>query len=163
MQDKRYHNKFRNTATAFYSLRVYGLKEYYRGLVPILLRNGPSNCLFFRLRHETKDRLVPPDSSWYGNLVFDFLNGALIGAFISTVFYPVNVVKTRLQAQVGGRHQGFVEAFLTIYRERDCSLRRMFYGVHMNYTRALVSWGIINASYEVVRNILKHDFPEDSD
>ncbi len=30
----------------------------------------------------------------------------------------------------------------------------MFYGVHVNYTRALISWGIINASYELLHGLL---------
>ncbi|CAG0918588.1 unnamed protein product [Notodromas monacha] len=153
MQDKRYHHKFRNTMGAFRSLWRFGIKEYYRGAVPILLRNGPSNCLFFRLRRETKDAFSPL-ATWYGNLVFDFLNGAVIGAFISTLFYPVNVVKTRIQARVGGRFRGIVETFVEIYRERGV---KMYYGVHLNYTRALVSWGIINASYEVFKNLLGAD------
>jgi hypothetical protein len=28
----------------------------------------------------------------------------------------------------------------------------MFRGVHINFTRSLISWGIINASYEVIKN-----------
>ena len=32
----------------------------------------------------------------------DFLSGAVLGAFISTVFFPVNVTKTHMQLVVGG-------------------------------------------------------------
>lgn len=31
-----------------------GFKELYRGLVPVLLRNGPSNAVFFILREEAQ-------------------------------------------------------------------------------------------------------------
>lgn len=47
LQTREYHNKFSNTLDAFYDLRRYGLKEYYRGLSAIVLRNGPSNVAFF--------------------------------------------------------------------------------------------------------------------
>lgn len=47
MQSRAYHNKFSNTLDAFYNLRTYGLREYYRGLTAIILRNGPSNVAFF--------------------------------------------------------------------------------------------------------------------
>lgn len=36
----------------------HGIKEFYRGIVPILYRNGPSNACFFILREEA-DRLLP--------------------------------------------------------------------------------------------------------
>jgi hypothetical protein len=32
----------------------FGWKEFYRGLVPILFRNGPSNAVFFVLREEAQ-------------------------------------------------------------------------------------------------------------
>lgn len=35
----------------------HGLKEFYRGFVPILLRNGPSNSLFFLFREEANEML----------------------------------------------------------------------------------------------------------
>jgi hypothetical protein len=35
-------------------IKENGVKELYRGLVPILLRNGPSNALFFVLREEAQ-------------------------------------------------------------------------------------------------------------
>jgi hypothetical protein len=55
----------------------YGFKELYRGLVPILARNGPSNAVFFILREEALEKLPKRD----GNLVHlqQFLSGALIG------------------------------------------------------------------------------------
>lgn len=31
-----------------------GIRELYRGLAPILLRNGPSNAVFFVLREEAQ-------------------------------------------------------------------------------------------------------------
>ena len=34
-----------------------GIKELYRGLVPVLWRNGPSNAMFFVLREEADSRL----------------------------------------------------------------------------------------------------------
>lgn len=40
-----------------YVWKNYGYIEFYRGLVPILIRNGPSNALFFILREEVSERL----------------------------------------------------------------------------------------------------------
>lgn len=77
-----------------------------------------------------------------------------MGAFISTVFYPVNIIKTHMQCTVGGPFNSLWKTSRTVYVERERSLRKMFYGVHVNYTRALISWGIINASYELLMGLL---------
>lgn len=45
-------------------------------------------------------------------------------------------------------------ACLLVYRERGGSISKIYYGVSMNCTRALLSWGIINVSYEVLRSFL---------
>ena len=81
-------------------LRKFGFAEYYRGLVAILLRNGPSNVLFFGLRTEIKERIPAPDDAWWAHILTDFVSGAFLGAFISTVMYPVNVIKAHQQTQV---------------------------------------------------------------
>lgn len=58
LADSHYHKHFRNTSQAFQYVYVnYGYRELFRGLTPILLRNGPSNVLFFILREEAATRL----------------------------------------------------------------------------------------------------------
>lgn len=55
LADSYYHEKYRNTYHAFRMIYTeLGWKELYRGLVPILLRNGPSNAVFFILREEAQ-------------------------------------------------------------------------------------------------------------
>lgn len=153
LQDRHYHERFRNTWHAFGELRAFGVREYWRGLTPILARNGLSNALFFTLRDEL-GRLAPPTHHWAGKLLTDFACGALVGAFISTVFYPLNIVKTHMQCHLGGPFHSVWATTRVVYEERHRSIRKMFYGVHVNYTRALISWGIINASYELLHGLL---------
>lgn len=53
MQETQYHGKFKNTPAAFYQLYTqYGVREYYRGLSAVLMRNGPSNVIFFASREK---------------------------------------------------------------------------------------------------------------
>lgn len=152
LQDRYFNNKFRNSYHVVVELRKYGLKEYYRGLTPILIRNGPGNVLFFSLKGTVKD-VLPETDKWWGHMAEDFVSGSVVGAFISTVFYPVNVVKTKMQVCCGGRFMSFSEACKLTYIERGRSIRKMFVGVHINYTRAFLSWGIINASYELLMKL----------
>lgn len=155
----RGHNeRFKNTFDVFKILgKDYGFREYYRGLTPILLRNGPSSVLFFGLRGPIKSTL-PEAKTSIGNAFSDFVSGAVLGACLSTLFYPINVVKSHMQKQLGGEFISFQKAFITVFRERKGSVRRLFYGVSLNYTRALVSWGVINCSYEMLESWLSHGY-----
>lgn len=154
LQDHRHHGRFNNTAHTFRTLLTeYGIRECYRGLVPILLRNGPSNVLFFGLRGPIKEQL-PEATSRAGHLLNDFVCGGLLGAALGIMFYPLNVVKSRAQSQVGGDFQPCRKVFLTVWRERGGSLTMLFRGAHLNYHRSLLSWGIINATYELLLKLL---------
>ncbi|XP_074595704.1 mitochondrial nicotinamide adenine dinucleotide transporter SLC25A51 [Brevipalpus obovatus] len=154
LQDPKYNHQFNNTFHTFKEIRRFGIKEYYRGLAPILLRNGPSNVLFFSLRDQVMDTF-PPRNKWWSELVVNFASGACIGALISTVFYPVNVIKTKMQTNlVGSNFISMSKAAKLVYIERQGSIRAIFYGVHLNYARSFLSWGIINASYEMLRKFL---------
>ncbi len=133
---------------------MHGVGEYYRGLTAILLRNCPGNAIFFYSREKIKESLPAKwrDSPHLANLS-DFLSGAVLGALISTLFYPVNVTKTHMQLVVGGDFLRFRRVFLELLRERG--VRGMFRGVHINYTRSFIQWGIINVTYENLLAFLK--------
>ncbi|KAL8575027.1 hypothetical protein ACOMHN_063559 [Nucella lapillus] len=153
LQDRTYHHRFRNTFHAAVELRLFGFSEYYRGLVVILLRNGPSNVLFF-LGKEFVNEHIPSLASESSHVAKDFVCGACLGALCGTVFFPFNVVKTRMQSKLGGPFMGMRQAFREVWVERDRSLSNLYRGVHVNYMRSFISWGIINASYEYLLHLL---------
>ena len=149
LQAKQFNGTYSNTFHVFKSLYgAHGTREFYRGISACFIRNGLSNVLFFGLREPLKNDLL--NSFKAGPYLCDFISGAVLGALLSTVFYPLNVIKTRMQARVGGRHVKIHETFQLIFKERGYSWRRMFHGVHINFTRSLLSWGIINATYEAL-------------
>lgn len=146
-------------------MRSHGFLEYYRGITAILLRNGPSNILFFSLRDHVRGYLSPSGShsSIGADLWRDFLSGSCVGAVISTLFYPVNVIRTRMQTEPPGtRHLSLWRASVDIYHQRDGNLRKLMRGVHINYSRSFLSWGIINACYELFHRGLDHTDSERS-
>lgn len=150
----QYHNQLKNTAhAARHIARHYGIKEFYRGHRPILLRNGPSNAMFFIIRDEIKQRLPKQDSILYQSIQ-NFLAGASIGAFLSTLFYPLNVIKIAMQCELGGPHRTISYKFKYILRERGSNFVNFYHGALLNNARAFLSWGIINASYEIFRKLL---------
>ncbi|KAJ8960922.1 hypothetical protein NQ318_020222 [Aromia moschata] len=153
LADAKYHDEYRNTVHAFKVLRNYGLGEYYRGLVPILFRNGPSNVGFFILRDEIQCRIPK-----YENEVFrtttEFICGALIGVVLSSLFYPLNVLKVTMQSKVGGGYENPIKVLLQIYRDRGGKIRYIYHGVHANCTRAFLSWGVMNTAYEHLKALI---------
>lgn len=58
LADATYHEHYKNTHHALRLLVAeHGFRELYRGIIPILWRNGPSNSLFFVMREEANNRL----------------------------------------------------------------------------------------------------------
>ncbi|XP_014214563.1 solute carrier family 25 member 51 [Copidosoma floridanum] len=147
LQDRGHHHKFKNTPHAFsVLLREYGLSECYRGLVPIIYRNGLSNLMFFTLR-EQSIKIRGPENSTMSN----FISGALIGGVTSTFFYPVNVIKVHMQSKIGGDFEKFTKCVREVYLLRNRSITSFYKGVHLNFIRSFISWGVINASYDSLK------------
>jgi len=66
LQDRQSHRQYNNTIDAFRKLKIYGIKEYYRGLTAILCRNSPSNVLCFTFRGKANKFLPEIDSKiWW--------------------------------------------------------------------------------------------------
>lgn len=157
LSDAQYHSKFKNTVHAFKALRVYGLGEYYRGLTPILLRNGPSNVGFFILRDEIHKR-IPETNSKTIRTMMEFFCGAFIGVVLSSFFYPLNVVKIAVQSKIGGEYESPWRVLVQIYHERGSKVRYIYNGVHMNCSRAFLSWGVMNTAYGHIKAIIYKDW-----
>ncbi|KAG9404820.1 hypothetical protein AC1031_005024 [Aphanomyces cochlioides] len=133
----------------FVRINAVSFRENYRGLTAILMRNAPSNVIFFGLREHVRE-MLPVTTTSSATVAVDFASGAMLGAFLSTLFFPLNVAKTRMQSVYGPheRYIGVAEALKLTYHERGCSWARVYRGVHINFARSLVTWGIINSAYE---------------
>jgi len=156
LQATEYNTKFKGFFDATLKLRSYGWAEYYRGFYAVFLRNGPQTVLFFHLKPQVTtflDRNAGRLKSTVGeqctNWLVNFCSGAAIAAFTSTVFYPLSVVKSRMQFKLGGE---FENPYTVL---RQLTMKQRFAGVQTNIFRAFVSWGIINASYEGFIQVLR--------
>ncbi|CAD5229640.1 unnamed protein product [Bursaphelenchus okinawaensis] len=153
LQTHHYHGHFKNTKEAIKYVYGFGIHEFYRGLSLVVLRNGLSNSLFFTLREPLRllfiEKLNLQKSSMSAaTFISNFVSGAILGASISTLFFPVNVVKHRLQSELGTTFQSPIRVFRMVWEERNRSLKGLFRGVQMNFTRSLIAWGITNSVYE---------------
>lgn len=153
LQDRASAKKFPNSVSVFRALHEFGIGEYYRGLTPIVVRNSLSNAMFFLSRKRLKALFPETESSVIDSLE-DFASGGILGATISTLFYPLNVIKTRMQVQIGGEFPTMHAVFWQLYRERNSSVLSLLRGADTNVVRCLISWGLINATYELLEKWL---------
>ncbi|XP_068154190.1 mitochondrial nicotinamide adenine dinucleotide transporter SLC25A51 [Drosophila tropicalis] len=159
LADSKFHQYFSNTSSAFrYVVTNYGFRELYRGIEPVFWRNGLSNALFFMLREEASVRL-PQRKSLSSRTAQEFVAGAVIGASISTLFYPLNVIKVSLQSDMGHPTEGSWQACKRIYRERDSRIGHFYRGCAFNTGRSFISWGIMNTAYENLKKLM-HQRPQ---
>lgn len=175
LQTPDFHNRFRNTVEAFYVInKQHGLIEFYRGYSLMVLRNGLSNVIFFTLREPFRESVLwtctklrnqqinenansfsteqPPSPNKTETIAANFISGAILGACISTLFFPVNVIKNRIQSSLGGAFYSPLTILRIVWKERDAKIRALFRGAHLNFTRSLMTWGITNTVYEFLMN-----------
>lgn len=148
LQDSKNHSRFKNTIDAFSQIRrLHGFTEFYRGVTAVLVRNCPANVVYF----SAIEYFSKPNPSF----LLQFFTGACIGALISTANFPTNVCRTHMMVQLGGPFVSILHVFKTLLHERG--IRGMFRGVHLNYTRSFLSWGIITVVHQRLRALLdKH-------
>jgi Mitochondrial carrier protein len=150
LQHRPFQQEFKNTAHVAMRLYHMGWREYYRGFTAVIVRNAPSSALFFLLRDPVRETVLRSDKP---SILADFLAGAVLGASISTLFYPLNHAKGIMQLQIGGKGASFLQTLVRSYRESN-GFGRIYNGVYTNAVRSLLSWGIVNASYEVYKKLI---------
>lgn len=84
----------------------------------------------------------------------EFLAGACIGALISSIFYPLNVIKVSMQSTMGTSSISITTALMNVYNERGRKISNVYKGVGVNCSRAFLSWGIMNTAYEHIKKLL---------
>lgn len=55
---------------------------------------------------------------------------------------------------MGGPYINIIKIFQQIYNERNRKLVNFYKGCSVNFTRAFLSWGLINSSYEFFKGII---------
>ena len=141
---------YKNTSQALSSLyKTYGLRELYRGLSPILLRNCIGNILYFTGKDWFYRRSYSQDFSVGRRHLTDFIIGGFLGSTIGAVIFPFNVVKAQMQFSVGSQYTSLRSTLRTLINEREHKkFARLYSGLPVNFFRSLISWGVITMVYE---------------
>lgn len=149
LQDDKSNRRFANT---FQLVRDLGFREWYRGIRPILLRNGPATFIYFSIYEQSLQ--VTRN---------EFFRGAMGGICATCYGYIFNVVKARQQAIISvpesEKYKSNLFTLRQIYNERERSVFQLFRGFRFALLRTSLSWGITTyfykTCYEYFTNIEK--------
>ncbi|CAH8665074.1 unnamed protein product [Schistosoma rodhaini] len=157
LQNKDYHDRYKNTFHALINVTSnHGVKELYRGLSPVLVRNSAANGLYFCGHKWLNDiRVRRTCESTMERSLWNFALGGILGGTIGMVTFPLNVIKTRMQSNVGGSFNGFRPTLVSlVYEDSDKpNILRLFRGVPANFIRSVFSWGLITMTFHFLLEI----------
>ncbi|KAM9955597.1 hypothetical protein ACTFIW_009090 [Dictyostelium discoideum] len=103
------------------TFRAEGLSGFFKGLESTVWRHACWNGGYFGLIHTIKAALPKPTTE-QGVLVNNFIAGGLAGTFGTMLNTPADVVKSRIQNQVGaGKYNWCIPSIFTVAREEGFS------------------------------------------
>ncbi|CAO2205104.1 unnamed protein product [Urochloa humidicola] len=148
-------------------LRREGLRGIYRGLTVTALRDAPAHGVYFWTYEYARERLHPGCRRGGGggggeSLATMLVSGGLAGVASWVCCYPLDVVKSRLQAQqpaaaafpaaAAARYRGVVDCFRRSVREEGLPV--LWRGMGTAVARAFVVNGAIFSAYELALRFL---------
>ncbi|KAG8053112.1 hypothetical protein GUJ93_ZPchr0001g31390 [Zizania palustris] len=138
-------------------LRREGVRGIYRGLAVTALRDAPAHGVYFWTYEYARERLHPGcRRSGQENLATMLVSGGLAGVASWVCCYPLDVVKSRLQAQsYPPRYRGVVDCFRRSVREEGLPV--LWRGLGTAVARAFVVNGAIFSAYELALRFLASD------
>lgn len=140
-------------------LRREGLRGIYRGLSITVLRDAPSHGFYFWTYEYMRERLHPGcRKNGQESLQTMLVAGGLAGVASWVCCYPLDVVKTRLQAQSPSsvlKYNGIIDCFHKSVKAEGYGV--LWRGLGAAVARAFVVNGAIFAAYEVALRCLFHN------
>ncbi|PKA63471.1 Mitochondrial arginine transporter BAC2 [Apostasia shenzhenica] len=135
-------------------LKSEGLRGIYRGFLITILRDSPAHGVYFWTYEYTREKMHPRcrknGDEKFGTMLFA---GGLAGVASWVFCYPLDLVKSRLQAQSNPpRYNGIIDCFKKSVREEGYSV--LWRGLGAAVTRAFVVNGAIFSAYELALRFL---------
>ncbi|GFP99665.1 mitochondrial arginine transporter bac2 [Phtheirospermum japonicum] len=129
--------------------KTEGFKGIYRGLTITVLRDAPAHGVYFLTYEYTREQFHPGCRK-NGQETFQtmLLAGGLAGVASWICCYPLDVIKTRIQAQSRSsmKYAGIVDCFRRSVREEGYTV--LFRGLGTAVARAFIVNGAIFTAYE---------------
>jgi len=139
---------------AAYIIKTNGLKGIYKGGIPMLGRD----CLAFGLYGLTYETLSNALKSrkWTDSLglLADFVGGGIAGCVSWITTMPMDVIKSRYQADMKNEYKGPLDCALRSYREEGVTV--FFRGALVSCLRAFPVNGVMFLVYAQIIQYLRH-------
>lgn len=135
-------------------IKEQGVQGLYKGVVATGIRQASSVGVRFMLYNEVR-AVIAGGKDAKGKPWHSMVAGGTVGAISVIVNNPVDVVKSRIQAQGSGpnpAYTGTVQAFFKILREEGA--RSFFKGVEARVLRVGLGQAITFATYEQIFQII---------
>uniref|UniRef100_A0A5B7CCL5 Mitochondrial arginine transporter BAC2 n=1 Tax=Davidia involucrata TaxID=16924 RepID=A0A5B7CCL5_DAVIN len=134
--------------------KTESLRGIYRGLTITVLRDAPAHGVYFWTYEYLREQLHPGcRKSGQDSFKTMLIAGGLAGVASWICCYPLDVVKTRLQAQ--SKYNGIVDCFRRSIEEDGFSV--LWRGLGTAVGRAFVVNGTIFTAYEIALRCLFHN------
>jgi len=135
----------------------YGVTGLYRGFLATLARQTPSFAVYFGTYDRLKDYTTEHCFGTNHSLLASIASGGIAGSLAWAVVYPVDLVKSRIQAlplDVSSRAE---RSMFTVGQKvvRDHGWRALYRGLGITIMRAFPVNGIIFPVYEITLNALR--------
>ncbi|XP_051119043.1 mitochondrial arginine transporter BAC2-like [Andrographis paniculata] len=136
-------------------LRTEGWRGIYRGLTVTVLRDAPAHGVYFWTYEYTREQLHPGcRKTGQESFRTMLLAGGLAGVASWICCYPLDVIKTRIQAQTQstpGKYSGIVDCFTRSVKEEGYNV--LWRGLGTAITRAFIVNGAIFTAYETALRV----------
>lgn len=132
-----------------------GLRGIYRGLGITVLRDAPAHGLYFWTYEYTREKLHPGcRKSCQESLDTMLVSGGLAGVASWVFSYPLDVIKTRLQAQTPSslKYRGILDCLRKSIKEEGYIV--LWRGLGTAVARAFVVNGAVFSAYEITLRCL---------
>jgi len=142
---------------ASYILKNYGIRGAYQGLAATLLRNIPSNALYFA-NYEWYKELVTPPNKKYSDLpaYVQLTCGGLCGFSYWFFTFPFDVVKSTMQADDADiskrKYKGVIDCMKQMWNTEG--YKRFYKGLAPCMLRSFPANAAMLFTYETVRKLV---------
>lgn len=93
-----------------------GLRACYRGMIPTLAREGPSVGVYIAFYHELCSHFAKSHETVHHLSILHLLvAGGVSGSASWVITYPIDVVKSRYQADINGHYNGILDCIRKTY------------------------------------------------
>lgn len=138
--------------------REEGILGLYKGLGACLLGVGPNLAISFSVYDTTRSywQLHRPEDS---TVLVSLACGSLSGIASSTVTFPLDLVRRRMQLEgAGGRARVYKTGILGTFRQiiKSEGLRGIYRGILPEYYKVVPSIGIVFMTYEKLKQALSN-------